>query len=209
MRKQGARHGEVGIVGMNSVSGLTETVEAARGGDREAWNRLVERYMPLVLSVAGRYRLNPDDVADVSQALWLRLVEHLDQIREPRALPGWIVTTTTNEALRLLKTRQRTVPIDPQTGVTLDGTPDGVSIDDELLRDERHQALRDGLREVRPQQRELLILLLVDPPLSYDDISKRLGIPKGSIGPTRARCLEALRNTSALRDFLPKSDSVI
>ncbi len=193
---------------MTDWTKLADRVAAARDGDRAAWNSLVEQYMPLVLGVAGRYRLCPDDVADVSQALWLRLVEHLDDIREPRALPGWIVTTTKNEALRLLKARQRTVLVDPQTGFALDHPADDAELEEDLLRLERHQALRDGLRELRPQHRQLLQLLLTDPPLSYDDISRRLGIPKGSIGPTRARCLEALRNTAALRTLLGTSDSV-
>ena len=192
---------------MSGSTTLADRVAAARGGDRAAWDSLVEQYMPLVISVAGRYRLCPDDVADVSQALWLRLVEHLDDIREPRALPGWIVTTTKHEALRLLKGRQRAVPVDPLTGFALNeaGNDDGVEVD--LLRLERHQALREGVRELRPQHRALLLLLLADPPLSYDDISRRLGIPKGSIGPTRARCLEALRNTTAMQTFLCTSDS--
>ena len=192
---------------MTGATTLADTVAAAREGDRAAWNMLVERYMPLVLGIAGRYRLSAEDVADVSQALWLRLVEHLGEIREPRALPGWIVTTTKNEALRLLKARQRTFPVDPQTGFARDDPANDADLDEDLLRLERQQALRDGLRELRPQHRELLELLVADPPLSYDDISRRLGMPKGSIGPTRARCLDALRNTSALRTYLRTSDS--
>jgi RNA polymerase sigma factor (sigma-70 family) len=194
---------------MSGSRKLAELVSAARDGDRAAWVSLIERYMPLVLSVAGRYRLCAEDVADVSQALWLRLVEHLDDIREPHALPGWIVTTTKNEALRLLKARQRTVLVDPQTGCALDDPANDADVDEDLLRLERHHALREGLHELRPKQQALLQLLLSDPPLSYDEISRRLGIPKGSIGPTRARCLEALRNTAALRTFLRTSDSVL
>jgi RNA polymerase sigma factor (sigma-70 family) len=192
---------------MTGSATLAVRVAAARDGDRAAWDSLVEQYMPLVLGVARRYRLCPEDVADASQAVWLRLVEHLDDIREPRALPGWIVTTTKNEALRLLSTRQRAIPVDPLTSLALNDVPDDESVEDDLLRLERHQALREGLRELRPQHRALLQLLLSDPPLSYDDISRQLGIPKGSIGPTRARCLEALRNTAALSAFLCTSDS--
>ena len=186
---------------------LPEMVEAASAGDREAWRCLVQRYAPLVMGVAARYRLGPDDSADVSQAVWLKVVEHLGDIREPRALPGWIVTTTRNEALRLLQSRQRTVSVDPLLGFAFDDATDDVSLDDEMLRDERHHALREGLRELRPQHRDLLVLLLADPPLSYHDISQRLGIPIGSIGPTRARSLEALRHTTALKTFLATSDS--
>src|SRR4051794_31549137 len=119
IRNQGVLDMAKWVWDMTSGRTLTEMVEAARDGDRDAWNRLVERYMPLVLSVARRYQLSAEDAADVSQALWLRLVEHLDKIRDPRALPGWIVTTTTNEALRFLKIRQRSVPVDPQTGFAL------------------------------------------------------------------------------------------
>jgi len=194
---------------MTDQETLTEKVQAASAGEREAWNWLVERYAPLVMGVASRYRLRAEDAADVSQGVWLKLVEHLDDLREPRALPGWIVTTTRNEALRVLKSRQRTISVDPQIGLTLEAASDSGSLDDDLLRDEQHHALREGLRELRPQHRDLLVLLLVDPPLSYDDISRKLRIPKGSIGPTRARCLEALRRTAALRSFLPVSDSAL
>jgi len=192
---------------MTDSTTLADRVAAARDGDRAAWDSLVQQFMSLVLGVAERYRLCPDDVADVSQALWLRLVEHLDDIREPRALPGWIVTTTKHEALRLLKARQRAVPVDPLTGFALNEVDDDDGLEGDLLRLERQQALRAGLRELRPQHRALLMLLLADPPLSYDDISRRLGIPKGSIGPTRARCLEALRHTAALQTLLCASDS--
>ena len=70
---------------------------------------------------------------------------------------------------------------------------------EDLLRQERRRAVRDGLAELKPEQRELLLLLHAEPPVSYQEISRRLGIPTGSIGPTRARCLEKLRRTSALR----------
>jgi len=113
---------------MTGATTLTDLVRAAGDGDRAAWNRLVERYMPLILSVAGRYRLDANDVADVSQTVWLHLVEHLDCIREPRALPGWIVTTTRNEALRLLKTRKCTVLMDPQAGLESIGPADSPDI---------------------------------------------------------------------------------
>jgi RNA polymerase sigma factor (sigma-70 family) len=184
-------------------------LEAARRGDSKAWDDLVERYLPLVLSVARRCRLSEEDTADVSQTLWLRLVEHLDAIREPQALPGWIVTTTRNEALRVIKARTRSIPVDPLTGSMLDQHDgDAPEVHEAVLLAERHQALRDALAQMRPRQREFLLVLLEDPPLSYEQISSRLNIPKGSIGPTRARCLEELRRTPALRDLVA-SDSAL
>ena len=192
---------------MTTEETVIALVAAARDGDNAAWGRLMDRYVPLAVSVARRFRLNPDEVKDVTGTVWLRLVEHLDHIREPEALPGWIVTTTRNESLRFLRSRNRMLPIDPQNAPEFE-SEDQVEVDAELLQAERRQALREGMAELRPQHRELLVVLLTDPPLSYDEISQKLGIPKGSIGPTRARALEQLRQTTALRAFVAKTDSV-
>ncbi|WP_340539026.1 RNA polymerase sigma factor [Nocardioides sp. GXZ039] len=177
---------------------LTSLVSAAQEGDPHAWNAIVDRFLPLVEAIVRRHRLSEADGDDVSQTVWLRLVEHLDSLREPDALPGWIRTTARHECLRLLAARARTRAADPQTDGVLDVADDDVAADD-LLAFERHQALRDGLAELPAARRDLLLLLLVDPPLPYAEISARLGIPIGSIGPTRARALEQLRATRALR----------
>ena len=88
---------------------LDDLVAGARRGERWAWDALVERYRPLVRAVASGYRLNRRDVEDVDQTVWLRLVENLDRIREPRALPKWLMTTAGNESLRLTRNGQRTL----------------------------------------------------------------------------------------------------
>ena len=111
--------------------------------------------------------------------------------------PGWIRTTARNECLRLLAARGRTRAVDPQGG-GLDTVTDDVA-DVDLVAAERRQALREALAELPEARRELLLLLLVDPPLAYEEISRRLGIPIGSIGPTRARAFAALRDTAALQ----------
>ena len=170
-------------------------------GDQSAWNALVDRFLPLVTAVVRRFRLSSADADDVNQTVWLRLVEHLDEIREPRAVPGWLVTTTRNEALRVIKRRARDVTLDPH-GRTLGLLHEVNDMDEGMMRTERSQALRDALLKLSPARRELLTLLLADPPLSYDEISSRLGIPIGSIGPTRARALEQLRNTDAMRALM-------
>lgn len=180
----------------------TDLVEAAARGEQDGWDEIVARYLPLVFSVIRRYRLSAKDAEDVSQTVWLRLVEHLDAIREPRALPMWIATTTRNEALRLVSAHRRTTPVDPLVTTVLDGDAGAEELDEQLLRTERQQALRAGLAELAPQHRELLLLLVADPPLSYEAISERLGMPVGSIGPTRARCLARLRGTSAVQVFM-------
>ncbi len=178
---------------------VEELVEAARGGDAAAWDALVDRYLPLVTAVIRRLRLPPADADDVNQTVWLRLVEHLDDLREPRALPGWLATTARHEGLRQIKRRARDVPVDP-SGTTFDAAEDS-DPGETLVQDLRSHALREAMLELPESRRELLVLLLADPPLSYDEISARLGIPRGSIGPTRARALEQLRESRALRGW--------
>jgi RNA polymerase sigma factor (sigma-70 family) len=177
---------------------VDDLVTRARDGDQAAWNDLVDRFLPLVEAVIRRFRLSAADADDVNQTVWLRLVEHLGTIREPRALPGWLVTTTRNEALGVIRRRARVTPTDPQ-GTTFDRVAPDEDLAVDLLREERFQALRDALQELPAARREQLELLMSDPPLSYDEISAKLGIPKGSIGPTRARALQQLRNTTAMR----------
>lgn len=179
---------------------LTDLVSAAQEGDQHAWNAIVERFLPLVGAIARQYRLSEADGDDVSQTVWLRLVEHLGGLREPAALPGWIRTTTRNECLRVIAVRGRTRPSDPQEDRVLDGVVDDIASDD-LVAVERRQALREALAELPAARRDLLLLLMADPPVGYAEISERLGIPVGSIGPTRARAFEQLRRTHALRDL--------
>ena len=183
-----------------------ELVNAARAGDAEAWNDLVRRFLPLVRAVINRVRLSPADAADVNQTVWLRLVEHLDDLRDARALPGWLATTARREALRAIDVKRRIIPVDPlESG--LERIASSGEIDDLVLAAERAQAVRDGLAELPAQRRRLLQLLVAEPPLSYEEISRTLGIPIGSIGPTRARALAQLRNTRAMRAWSGDTDA--
>jgi RNA polymerase sigma factor (sigma-70 family) len=181
---------------------VTDLVSAARRGEASAWNRLVERYLPLVQAVIRRYRLNEQDAADVNQTLWLRLVEHLGDIREPRAVPMWIVTTTRHECLRVLRASRYTTPYDALSAAELADEADGTQVDEELLRLERHQVLREAFAQLEPRCQALLRMLVADPPLPYAEIAGRLDMPVGSIGPTRARCLGKLRECPAMAAFL-------
>jgi RNA polymerase sigma factor (sigma-70 family) len=186
---------------------LTELVLGAARGDQEAWERIVLRYQPLVRSVARRFRLSAADVDDVSQTVWLKLVECLDQLREPRALPGWLAVTTARASLAVSKAQARTIVVDPlapeDSGYGMQwlvgAAPESDQLDDALLRQETRQAVRDGLAGLPQAQRELLLLLVAEPPLSYEQIGQRLGLAVGSIGPTRRRCLSKLRDTDAVR----------
>jgi RNA polymerase sigma factor (sigma-70 family) len=183
-------------------SGLDQMVIAARKGDARAWNALYERFTPLVDAIGRQYRLSPADVDDVRQFVWLRLLENLAGLREVRALPGWLKTTTRNEALRLLKERRRTQPVDPSALVTLELRDPEEGLDRGLLQAERTRALVDGLAELSPEHRRLLLLLHAEPRASYQEIGRTLGMPSGSIGPTRARCLRRLGRTAAIRSLM-------
>ncbi|MGR6964511.1 RNA polymerase sigma factor [Geodermatophilus sp. URMC 61] len=187
---------------------VTHLVTAASRGDQEAWNAIVDRYLPLVYSVTRAYRLGRSDAEDVNQTVWLRLVEHLDHLREPRALPRWLLTTAQHECGRLTRVGRREQPVDPLTDRAIGGAVDDAVVEADLLRAERQQSLRDGLAQLRPADRRLLLLLAEDPPRSYREISELTGMPIGSIGPTRARCLERLRETPAVRALLAGESAV-
>lgn len=178
-------------------------VVEARGGSQSAWNQLVERLLPLVTSLIRRHRVTGADADDVNQTVWLRLVEHLDRIEEPLALPGWLSTVTRNECLRMLQKRSRMIPTDPQTSPTFERSDNAPDMIEALMITERHSALVDALLELPTERRELLLLLTEDPPLTYAEISQRCGIPVGSIGPTRARAIQQLRTSRALRHLAP------
>jgi RNA polymerase sigma factor (sigma-70 family) len=177
---------------------VADLVAGARGGDQRAWDAIVERYAPLVWSICRRHRLAAADADDAGQAVWLQLVDQIGRIRDPAALPGWLATTTGRECARLVRASQRAHP----AGYVLDpgNIPDerATTADDELLAAERHAALREALAHLPPSCQDLLALLAADPPLPYQQISARLGIPVGSIGPSRSRCLNKLRRHPAV-----------
>jgi RNA polymerase sigma factor (sigma-70 family) len=173
-------------------------VSRANSGDRGAWNEIVERYAPLVWSICGRYRLSRADADDVGQGVWLRLVEHLPTLRNPAALPGWLVTTTRRECLRVLRGRQRReIHEHPLVEDIVEGAG-SAALDQELLVAERNAVLRAAFAQLSLRCQQLLSMLLRDPPVPYAEISTSIGIPVGSIGPNRVRCLEALRRRPVL-----------
>jgi RNA polymerase sigma factor (sigma-70 family) len=183
---------------MRDSSSVAALVARARDGDKRAWDAIVERYAPLIWSICRRYRLDRADTDDVGQSVWLRLVDQLGQLREPEALPGWLATTTRRECGRLLTGSRRREAL----GFALDPAdiPDGdlAAAEEEVLAAERHAALREAFAALPLRCQELLGLLITDPPVPYAEISAKLGIPVGSIGPSRARCLDRLRQHPAV-----------
>lgn len=173
-------------------------VTAARDGDREAWDQIVERYAPLVWAICRRHRLGPIDADDVGQNVWLKLYEHLGDIRNPAALPGWLARTTQNECLHNIRAAGRQGYPQPffEAEVTSDGEFEAV--DEELDREQRRIALRQAFEQLRPLCRALLALLFSEERPPYRLIGTRLNMKVGSIGPTRERCLDELRRSPAL-----------
>lgn len=168
-------------------------VASAADGDETAWSALVDAYSGLVWAVARGVGLGRADAADVSQTTWLRLAEHVRSIREPASVGAWLATTARREALRTAQAAGRSVlrdPLDPSGGVA---DADAPTVDAGLLAEERQAALWRALRRLPMPCRSLLRLLLADPAPSYAEVSAALNMPIGSIGPTRARCLDRLR----------------
>jgi len=161
---------------------VTDLVTRARRDDKRAWDALVERYVPLIWSICRRHRLGDTDAENVGQSVWLQLVDQLDKIRDPAALPGWLVTTTRRECFRVLHAARGPLT----AGYVLDaeilpdvqaGTPE-----QELLAAERHAALREAFTHLPPDGQRLIALLIEDPRVSYAQISARLGIPASASG---------------------------
>jgi RNA polymerase sigma factor (sigma-70 family) len=171
---------------------VADLVRAAGTGDQDAWNSLVERYTGLVWHVARGHRLGDADASDVAQTVWLRLVESLPRLREPAAVGGWLATTARNESLRVLRRSGREVVEDD---LGLDARPADEAYSPEAVAEanERDQLVRRALDVLSERCRTLLRALAYSPDDSYADISAALDMPVGSIGPTRGRCLDRLR----------------
>jgi RNA polymerase sigma factor (sigma-70 family) len=187
---------------------VIDLIAGARGGDMPAWDALVDRYTPLIWSICRKYRLGRADADDVRQTVWLRLVDQLNKIREPAALPGWLATTTRRECGRLVRAAHGPHAVSYE--LDAENMPDkrADAAEQELLVAERYAALREAFTHLHPEGQRLIAMLTVDPPVSYAEISATLGIPIGSIGPTRSRCLDKMRHHPAVAALItPRSGS--
>ena len=166
-----------------------ELVAQARLGDQDAWREIVRRHLPILWSAARAVGLREADAADVCQYTWLVLSENLHSIREPAKLSGWLITTARNEALRVRKVRGRELPVD------LWGPPeaDYPGPEELVLDSERAVRLWRAFGTLTDQCRDILRLVAYAPDLSYRDVAGALGMPVGSLGSTRSRCLAVLR----------------
>jgi RNA polymerase sigma factor (sigma-70 family) len=182
---------------MSTDQPVTDLVTQARNGDKQAWGALVERYVPLIWSICRQHRFDDADADDIGQNVWLLLMDHLGNLRDPAALPGWLATTTRRECGRVLHAARGPLTAGHVPLKTLPGQQANTA-DLELLTAEHHAALRQALLELPPHCQQLIALLIADPPRPYAQISARLGIPVSSIGPARRRCLDKLRRDPAI-----------
>jgi len=174
---------------------LSHLTSAAAAGDEQAWNDLVRRLNGVLHTVARRYRLGPADVDDVVQTTWLRALAHVDRLNEPGAIAGWLIVTARREAMRTLQRGVREVLVEDADVID---EPDCASPDVVAIQRERDAALRGAVSRLQGRQRELLASMLSTCPQTYEQLSSRLEMPVGSIGPTRDRALARLRDDPEL-----------
>ena len=187
-----------GRVKFGQAEATTATEDLMRGvatGERQAWEELVGRYNGMMYGIARSYGLDLSASGDVVQTTWLRLVEHIGTLREPRAIGGWLATTVRRQCLLIVRNRQRELPIEQADGLrTLDSDP---SPEGEAVARDRDARVRVAFHRLPAEDRRLLGCLMISARCSYADASIRLGMPVGSIGPTRARSLRRLRRELA------------
>jgi RNA polymerase sigma factor (sigma-70 family) len=169
-----------------------QLVRAAADGDRDAWDSLVDRLGGLIWSITRAYELEAAEAGDVVQTTWLRLVEQLDRIRDPDRVTAWIATTTRRECLAVIRSRRRQVPV-PEAWLEAEAGATATDVAAPLLTAERDTMLWRAFETLPERCRSLLRVLTADPAPAYEDVAAALDMPVGSIGPTRARCLEQLR----------------
>jgi RNA polymerase sigma factor (sigma-70 family) len=172
-----------------------QIVDRIRAGETAAWDELVATYSGLIRAVGRSHRLSDPDVADVVQTTWMRALEHLERLQQPDRLPAWLVTVARRESLRLLRHGKRCSPVEPKA---LADIPETGSVDATLLAEERDAQLWRAVESLPPRQKDTLTLLAKNPEASYEAIGSALGMPVGSIGPTRLRALSRLRRDPAL-----------
>ncbi|NJP93496.1 sigma-70 family RNA polymerase sigma factor [Nonomuraea sp. FMUSA5-5] len=167
-----------------------ELLTAAADGDRSAWDELESRFGPRMWAVARACGLSPADAADAVQGTWLRLLQHLRSIRDPGAVGGWLVTTVRREAFLLLR---KDLPVVSSSEAVTEVDPAAV-----VLEADDRQLLWKTVSTLNEPCRSLLQLVALD--LGNRQVASRLGMPAGSVGPTKARCLEKLRTLISLQE---------
>jgi RNA polymerase sigma factor (sigma-70 family) len=171
-----------------------------RQGHPQAWRSMVEQFTPVVWTVAKSWGLRPSDCEDVCQSTWAHVVKSIDTIQRPERLRTWVVTVAKRESIKYKRSAAHQVPVaDIESDVR---EPDDSGPEDVVVARADHWRVHAALRQLPGPQQALVRLLLSEPALTYDEISTRLNIPRGSIGPVRNRVLRRMRRLLE-QDHLP------
>lgn len=172
----------------------TRLVKECLAGSEEAWSQLIDKYKALIYSIPVKYGLPPQEAADVYQSTCMELLERLPMLREPRALPKWLMQVAHHQCYRLKRQQQRLVSRDAEPDLPDPETP---AIAESLVQQtQEEQLLREAMANLTLQCRRLVELLFFEiPPRPYTEVAAELGLALGSIGFTRQKCIERLRRT--------------
>jgi RNA polymerase sigma factor (sigma-70 family) len=169
-------------------------VKRCLAGDENAWAALLDKYKALIYSIPIKYGLPPHDAADIFQIVCTELLEHLPGIREPRALPKWLIEVTHHACYRHKNQQARTLSRDTEPGLPEPVIPPVAESIVQQTQDE--QSLRDAIAALSPQCARLVHALFFETPARpYAEIAAELGLAVGSIGFTRQKCVERLRRS--------------
>jgi len=168
-------------------------VDECRKGNQEAWSALIEKYKNLIFSVPIKFGLSREDAADIFQAVCLDLLSDLHQLREPRALPKWLMQASFHKCLRWKKQRLNLADDTLETEFREEASKDEPP-EEMLYQVQREQKLREVVVSLAPRcHRMIMLLFFEDPPRPYEEVARELGIATGSIGFIRGRCLQKMR----------------
>jgi RNA polymerase sigma factor (sigma-70 family) len=167
-------------------------VKECLSGNESAWSLLIEKYKALIYSIPVKYRLPAHEAADVFQATCVELLHRLPELREPRALPKWLMQVAHHQCFRYKKLQQRLVSRDGDADLPEPGTP---AIAETLVQQtQEEQMLREAMTALSPQCRRLVELLFFETPARpYTEVAAELGLAVGSVGFTRQKCMDRLR----------------
>lgn len=169
-------------------------VESCLAGDEQAWGHLVDRFKNLVYAIILKYRAEPEEAADLFQAVWLEAYNDLPNLRQASAFKNWLVSLTAHQCFHWKKQQKRRYS--HETDVGEGDNLENLAVEDPTFAEEliRHQLVRDAIRRLSPRCQKLIHLLFFSkPPQAYQAVAKSLGLAVGSIGFIRGRCLEKAR----------------
>lgn len=180
-------------IARNTPKSDRELVDGCLKRREQDWNLLVDKYKNLVFSIPIRYGFSRDDAADIFQSVCLELIQELPKLRDPEALPKWLMQVTAHKCFHYKKQQGRMVSRDDE-GVDVPEASIPAEAELNIREFEEEQLLRNALAELPPRCRELIHMLFYEQPKRpYQEVAASLGLATGSIGLLRQKCLDHLK----------------